>query len=54
MRKCFIGSEKLGEVQYLSREEVKLSTELNLSPLAQERVWEDWVMQAGFPSPSSK
>ena len=49
-----IHSEKLGEVQYLSREEVKLSTQLNLSPLAQERVWEDWVTQAGFPSPSSK
>lgn len=49
-----LNAEKLGQVQYLSREEVKLSTELNLSPLAQERVWEDWVMQAGFPSPSSR
>lgn len=43
-------SQKLGKVQYLSPEEVKLSTEQNLSPLAQERVWEDWVAQAGFAS----
>jgi HCOMODA/2-hydroxy-3-carboxy-muconic semialdehyde decarboxylase len=49
-----IHAEKLGEIEYLSPQEVKLSAELNLSPLAQERVWEDWVMQAGFPSPSSK
>lgn len=44
-------SQKLGEVQYLSPEEVKLSTAQNLSPLAQERVWEDWVAQAGFTMP---
>lgn len=43
-----IHSQNLGKVQYLSSEEVKLSTALNLSPLAQERVWEDWVLQAGF------
>jgi ribulose-5-phosphate 4-epimerase/fuculose-1-phosphate aldolase len=49
-----IHSQHMGKVEYLSREEVKLSAELNLSPLAQERVWEDWVMQAGFPSPSAK
>jgi ribulose-5-phosphate 4-epimerase/fuculose-1-phosphate aldolase len=46
-------SQQLGKVQYLSPEEVKLSTAMNLSPLAQERVWEDWVLQAGFPSPSA-
>jgi ribulose-5-phosphate 4-epimerase/fuculose-1-phosphate aldolase len=46
-------AEKLGKVEYLSTGEVKLSAELNLSPLAQERVWEDWVMQAGFASPST-
>lgn len=49
-----IHSQNLGKVQYLSSEEVKLSTALNLSPLAQERVWEDWVMQAGFASPQLK
>jgi HCOMODA/2-hydroxy-3-carboxy-muconic semialdehyde decarboxylase len=46
-------AKNLGTVQYLSADEVKLSAELNLSPLAQERVWEDWVMQSGFPSPST-
>jgi ribulose-5-phosphate 4-epimerase/fuculose-1-phosphate aldolase len=46
-------AKNLGKVEYLSAGEVKLSTEMNLSPLAQERVWEDWVMQAGFPSPST-
>jgi ribulose-5-phosphate 4-epimerase/fuculose-1-phosphate aldolase len=49
-----IHSQALGEVQYLSAEEVKLSAALNLSPLAQDRVWEDWVLQAGFPAPSAK
>jgi len=49
-----VHSQSLGKVQYLSQEEVKLSAALNLSPLAQERVWEDWVLQAGFPSPSAK
>ncbi|HWF37487.1 MAG TPA: class II aldolase/adducin family protein [Candidatus Acidoferrales bacterium] len=49
-----IHAEKLGKIEYLSPQEVKLSAELNLSPLAQERVWEDWVMQAGFASPSSR
>jgi ribulose-5-phosphate 4-epimerase/fuculose-1-phosphate aldolase len=49
-----IHSQNLGKVQYLSPEEVKLSATLNLSPLAQERVWEDWVLQAGFPSPQLK
>jgi HCOMODA/2-hydroxy-3-carboxy-muconic semialdehyde decarboxylase len=46
-------ARNLGKVEYLSADEVKLSAGLNLSPLAQERVWEDWVMQAGFPSPST-
>jgi ribulose-5-phosphate 4-epimerase/fuculose-1-phosphate aldolase len=49
-----IQSQNLGEIHYLSPEEVKLSAALNLSPLAQDRVWEDWVLQAGFPSPSAK
>ena len=47
-----IRSQSLGKVRYLSPEEVKLSAALNLSPLAQDRVWEDWVLQAGFPAPS--
>ena len=46
-----IHTQNLGKVQYLSPEEVKLSAALNLSPQAQDRVWEDWVLQAGFPAP---
>ena len=49
-----IHSQSLGPIQYLSPQEVKLSAALNLSPLAQERMWEDWVLQAGFPSPTAK
>jgi HCOMODA/2-hydroxy-3-carboxy-muconic semialdehyde decarboxylase len=49
-----IQSQSLGKVHYLSPKEVKLSAALNLSALAQDRVWEDWVLQAGFPSPSAK
>jgi HCOMODA/2-hydroxy-3-carboxy-muconic semialdehyde decarboxylase len=44
----------LGEVQYLSPEEVTLSAAVNLAPLAQDRIWEDWVRQAGFPSVPTK
>jgi ribulose-5-phosphate 4-epimerase/fuculose-1-phosphate aldolase len=48
-----VHSHALGTVQYLSPEEVELCTALNFSPLAQNRVWEDWVLQAGFPAPSA-
>lgn len=47
-------TQSLGTVQHLSPEEVKRSAALNLSPLAQDRAWEDWVLQAGLPFPSAK
>jgi ribulose-5-phosphate 4-epimerase/fuculose-1-phosphate aldolase len=49
-----VQSQALGTVQYLSPEEVKLSAAVNLSPLSQNRIWEDWAQQAGFPSPSTQ
>jgi ribulose-5-phosphate 4-epimerase/fuculose-1-phosphate aldolase len=49
-----IHGQALGTVQYLSPDEVKLSAAVNFSPLAQQRVWEDWVLQAGFPAPFAK
>ncbi len=45
-------SQALGKVHYLSPEEVRLGSAMNLSPLSQERVWEDWVEQTGLAGSS--
>jgi ribulose-5-phosphate 4-epimerase/fuculose-1-phosphate aldolase len=45
-------SQALGKVQYLSPEEVRLGSAMNLAPLSQERVWEDWVDQTGLAGSS--
>jgi hypothetical protein len=45
-------SQALGKVQYLSPEEVRLGSAMNLAPLSQERVWEDWVEQTGLAGSS--
>jgi ribulose-5-phosphate 4-epimerase/fuculose-1-phosphate aldolase len=49
-----VRSQALGKVQYLSPEEIRLTAAVNLSPLAQNRVWEDWAQQAGFPDVIAK
>ena len=38
----------MGEVMVLSDGEIKLATELLLTPLAQNRAWEYWCRRAGF------
>jgi len=45
-------SQALGKVHYLSPEEVRLGSAMNLAPLSQERVWEDWVEQTGLAGSS--
>jgi ribulose-5-phosphate 4-epimerase/fuculose-1-phosphate aldolase len=49
-----IHSQALGNVHYLSPQEVRLSAEMNLSPLALERAWEDWASQVTSPESSSR
>ena len=39
-------SKNLGEVQYLSDEEIKLSAPLILAPAGRDRLWADWAQQA--------
>jgi ribulose-5-phosphate 4-epimerase/fuculose-1-phosphate aldolase len=43
------GAIALGQVRYLSDEEIALTGEMLLNPLASERAWGCWAARVGFP-----